>query len=320
MRETKGKKRLSRRTALLIAAVSLVVCAIAVVGIYREFVSPFNTTVLVVDGTSIKMGYFLKRLAMTQQSPVTMLHTLAEEQIVKEVAPNAPYNITVTKQEVTRYAHRLARGPGEKKISAARFNAWYKKELNQTRLTGAQFSDLLRTRLLIVKMGLDLTSKIPTDARQIFLNIIPVDSLGTGRTVERRCNAGGDFARLANQYSTDPRVSQDGGKVGWFPRGVLSPRLDAVAFTLPLNRCSNPVSVKSGGFVVLMVSKTSPHRAIGAESLSVLSERAFSNWYAAESPKHNVTYHGFNHAGFDSETNAWVENQVGMMRARATAQ
>lgn len=312
----KKRKRLSRRAVILIMTVSVVVCAVAVVGIYREFVSPFNTTVLIVDGTSFRMRYFLKRLATTQQTPVTMLHTLAEEQIVKEVATKPPYDLTVTEQEVSQYAHRLAAGAGEKKISEARFKVWYRQELNQTRLSRAQFTDLLRTRLLIVKMGLYLTSKIPKEARQVFVNAIPVDSASVGKTVERRCNSGASFTRLARQYSTDPRVIQNGGKVGWFPRGVLSPTLDSVAFTLPLNRCSNPISVKSGGFVVLMVSKTAAQKPVDAQARSVLSAHAFSAWYAAESPKHTVTYHGFNNGGYDSETNAWVQLQVRMMRSR----
>ena len=311
-RLARGRSR--RRTLVALIALGTVVLSVAFVGIYREFVSPYNTTVLIVDGTRFKMGYFLKRLSMTQKSPVTMLHQLTQEQIVREVATRPPYNLTVTSSEVDQYARRLAQGQGTTAVSDSRFKAWYKQELNQTGLSNDQYRELLRTRLLIAKMAAYLISKIPTETSQVLVNIVPVGSPSVAATVEQACNSGTNFTDLVSQYSTDPQVTQSHGRVGWFPEGVLSESLDKAAFSLPVGKCSKPIAVNSATYVVLMVSGKSSHRKIDQQSMRVLSSRAFGTWYDSEAAKHTISYRGFNGKGFDSQTSGWVENRVSIMR------
>lgn len=55
--------------------------------------------------------------------------------------------------------------------------------------------------------------------------------------------AGADFARLAEERSQDSSSAQEGGDLGWVPRGNLPPELETAAFSMPLN---TPTKVQSG--------------------------------------------------------------------------
>ena len=47
--------------------------------------------------------------------------------------------------------------------------------------------------------------------------------------------SGADFASLARERSLDGDSSEDGGELGWVPRGNYPPEFDEVAFSAPLN-------------------------------------------------------------------------------------
>ncbi len=63
----------SRRTIVIAAAAVVIAAGIAAYGIYTARVKPFRTIVLEVDGASVRMPYFLKRLAMSNETVVSML-------------------------------------------------------------------------------------------------------------------------------------------------------------------------------------------------------------------------------------------------------
>ncbi|WP_183163667.1 peptidylprolyl isomerase [Alteribacter keqinensis] len=62
-----------------------------------------------------------------------------------------------------------------------------------------------------------------------------------------------DFAELAKTYSEDPGSREDGGNLGFFRRGTMTPPFEEAAFSLDTDEISEPVS-SDFGFHIIQVT------------------------------------------------------------------
>jgi foldase protein PrsA len=72
--------------------------------------------------------------------------------------------------------------------------------------------------------------------------------------VKKKLEAGGDFSKLAKQYSDDPESKNKGGFVEG-PADLFFPEFAKVAKTLPLNKISNPVKTNYGYHIMRVVQR-----------------------------------------------------------------
>jgi parvulin-like peptidyl-prolyl isomerase len=305
----------TRRTIIIAAAAVALVGAITGIALYRDRVMPYRTVVLEVDGSPIRMRYFLKRVALSGAQPVTVLQSLAQEQVLKEVAGQPPYGITVAPQEIEQLARSMARGTRET-LTEGEYREWRRQQLNESRLSEAEYQGILEATLVRMKMAEYLGTRVPTVAEQVFLNMIQVKDAESGAEVKRRADAGADFGALARAYSTDAALKAGGGKAGWFPRGILKGGLDGIVFSLRIGQASEPLYMDEKTIIVLMVSERAAAREIDGRHLEVLRSRALDDWIPAELRKHSIRFRGF-HDGYDSETDSWVRQQVLRMKGGA---
>ena len=306
------KANKTRKSILFIVAVVMIIGGIAGYAIYRDRMAPFNAIVLEVDGTSINMRYFLKRIAMSGEPSLTTLQALTKEEIIKQSATKPPYDITVSEQEVDQFAREIARGKS-KRIDEGEFQEWYRQQLNESRLSDSEFKDLLKTRLLGLRMSKYLAERVPTIAEQVFVHMFPLQDLATGNAVKQKLDAGEDFATLAREYSMDPKLKQNGGVVGWLPRGVLDPGFDKVAFELKIGKSSAPMFIDKHTVVIMMISDKAAAREIDEQLLSVIKAKALERWLNEVRSYHKVIYRGFKN-GYDTDTDAWVQWQLQRMK------
>jgi len=302
----------TRRTIILSVAVVVIIGVIAGIAIYRNRMAPFRTIVLKVDGASIKMRYFLKRAAMSGQPPMLTLQTLTKEEIIKQTVTKPPYSITVTEQDIDQFARDIARGKN-RTIAEDEFREWYRQRLNESSLSEDEFKDLLRTKLLGLRMRKYLGEKVPTIAEHIFVHMFPLKDYAAGAEVKKKHDTGEDFAALAREYSVDPKLKENGGTVGWLPRGVLNPGFDKTAFELEIGKSSDPLYIDKQKVVVIMISDKVVAREIDEQSLKVIKSKALDQWLKAERQYHKVEFHGLEN-GYDTETDAWVQWQLTRMR------
>ena len=200
MENKKSNEPKSRRlflTILVAVVVVLVIGSIAGYAIYRQEIAPFETVVLRIDEKEIKMRYFLKRLRMSQLNPsfggpVRLLGMIAQEEVLKEKATKAPYNFSVTTEEIEAALKTVARR-GSDSITENEYQEWYRQQINQTQLSEAEFEELARTNLLRQKLSEYLAVRAPTVAEQVHLHIIIQKSPETIQKVRQRLDAGEDF-------------------------------------------------------------------------------------------------------------------------------
>ncbi len=75
---------------------------------------------------------------------------------------------------------------------------------------------------------------------------ILVADLATAQDVLKQLKAGADFAKLAQQYSTDTGTKSQGGELGWFGRGQMVREFEDAAFSLDVGETSEPVKTQFG--------------------------------------------------------------------------
>jgi len=297
-----------RRTPYIIALVVVAVILIIFGFFYnQEYVAPFRRTIITVDGTSIDMGYFLKRSRLAGADPFVMLDTLTNELLIKQGAPR--YVGEVTPEDIDRELRRIARG-GSETISESEFKEWYRQQLNETRFSESEYRELIYTGVLAARLHEYLAERVPTVAEQVHLHIILFETYEDAEKIRARWEAGEDFADLAREASIDELSREKGGDMGWLPRGVMESTFDYVAFSLspgdvsePLPYVSEPSSTQVL-YYLLMVSEKADARELDEDSLQRLRGRVLEDWLSEGKKFYEISFN------FNSEIYAWLNWQL----------
>jgi len=85
---------------------------------------------------------------------------------------------------------------------------------------------------------------------------VRLEAKGRAEEVAKRAAAGEDFTALAKQYSQDPTAAR-GGDIGFFPRGVMFPKFEELAFASKPGEVT-PLFETPKGFNVMKVLEKKP--------------------------------------------------------------
>ena len=300
----------------IIASVVIALIAI-IIGVfyYQNNIAPFRRTIITVDDTTIDIGYFIKRTRLAGADPMMMLTSLTNEQLIKLVAPQ--YVGEVSAEDITQGLRITASG-GSGNITESEFKEWYRQQLNETGLSDAEYQEIMSTSLSAARLQEYLAERTPTVAEQIHLHAIMLETYQAAEKTRARWQAGEDFADLAREVSLDKETGEKGGDLGWFPRGILSPGLDYVAFSLSTDNVSEPIpydisepsadpsqsSAPNVVYYLFLVSEKAGAREVDENYLPALKEKAFENWLVEETGLHKISYN------FNSEISAWINWQL----------
>jgi peptidyl-prolyl cis-trans isomerase D len=91
--------------------------------------------------------------------------------------------------------------------------------------------------------------------------------------VLKQVKAGGDFAKLAGQYSDDPGSAKNGGELGWIGRGRTVPEFEKAAFSLPKGQTSDLVKSSYGFHIIRVEDKQDAHVKTLAEVKSEIEAK-----------------------------------------------
>jgi parvulin-like peptidyl-prolyl isomerase len=83
--------------------------------------------------------------------------------------------------------------------------------------------------------------------------------------VLKTVKAGGDFATLARANSSDPGSAQNGGDLGFFPKGQMTPAFEEAAFKLKPGSVSALVETPFGFHIIKVLERRGPRTAPFAE-------------------------------------------------------
>ena len=120
---------------------------------------------------------------------------------------------------------------------------------------------------------------VPTSTAQVHARHILVTNEEDAALAKERLEAGEDFAELAAEMSLDPGSKENGGDLGWFPEGVMTPTFELAAFALEPGQVSDPVQ-SPFGFHIIEVLERADDVPLEANALAQLRLRAFSQLLA----------------------------------------
>ncbi|MGH3040031.1 MAG: peptidylprolyl isomerase [Gaiellaceae bacterium] len=142
----------------------------------------------------------------------------------------------------------------------------YKDELEKQGLTEEQVLKDLRARMVSEKVFEDVTSEVEVSDQDIQayfeqnkeqfqqpasreVRHILVKSKARADQIHRQLENGGNFARLARQFSTDPASKNEGGRFTAQEGATVAP-FDKVAFQLDTGELSRPVKTQFGWHII----------------------------------------------------------------------
>jgi len=242
-----------RFATLAFAAVGIAVALLA------SACSAENKTLVSASGYKVTKGELDAKL---EKQPVAgqVLRSMVEQNLGFQYAKD--HNITVTDAEIDQKIADIKQRLSDAQLAQA---------LQQQGMTEQDLRDILRQQL-IIKKAVDATIHV-TDKQlsdylkqnhplldqqaQVRARHILVGTAATAQMIEAKLKAGGDFAKLAAQYSTDPGTKDKGGELGFFTRGAMVKEFSDAAFSMKPGQTSAPVH-SPYGWHIIQVEESKP--------------------------------------------------------------
>lgn len=157
----------------------------------------------------------------------------------------------------------------------AAFNEW----LEATGQTREDYREMLRQSMISQRAMEAVTGGLQTEAEQVHARHIQVDSEEEAREILAQLQQGADFATLARERSTDLATRENGGDLGWFPRGMVAPELENAAFALQPGEVSDALPLGEGYQLIQLVEREAA-RPLPPDMQIELQQAAFERWLA----------------------------------------
>jgi len=141
----------------------------------------------------------------------------------------------------------------------------------------ADFRKMVESVLLRRKLGKVLGDEVPTTAEQVQARHILVKTYEDALKLKERLDKGEDFAKLAQELSEDTSNKEQGGDLGWFPRGQMVKEFEATAFALPVNQVSTPVTTTFGVHIIQVLGHEQ-NRPLEQTVLQQKQSAAMDDW------------------------------------------
>ena len=175
--------------------------------------------------------------------------------------------------------------PTEQPMTEQQFKQYYAEYIAELRKNAsfreADFRRLVETSLLRDKLQQAMAAEVPTTAEQVHARHILVDKEEEARAALERIRKGEDFAAVAKEVSTDTGTKDNGGDLGWFPRGMMAEEFEAAAFALQPGQVSDVVRT-SYGYHIIKVEERDPNRPLDQYVLLDRQSRALDDWLSAQ--------------------------------------
>ena len=193
--------------------------------------------------TKIKFEYAV----LTQADILKGLHPTDQELKAFYDHNKANYNNAVPEKRQIRYAIIETIKPEAMSVTNQELQSYYDERRDEYRLQ--EQVDVSQIQFKIPLPGPDgkVDQKGVDDARK------------KAEDVMKQLKSGGDFAKLAAQYSDDLSTAKKGGEIGWLRRGQAAPEFEKVAFSLPKGQTSDIVRSSIAFHIIRVLDKQEAH-------------------------------------------------------------
>ncbi len=158
------------------------------------------------------------------------------------------------------------------------YGEWLTSAVDASGMTEEDIQRYIEDALLEQALAEALRAEVPTQAEQIHVAHLVVETEDEAREALVRIQAGEDFAAVVAEVSLDADSKENGGDLGWLPRGIRSVPFDEAAFALEAGDLSDVVMV-GYTYEIIHVLEKDPARELSEEHLLTVQNAAVSDWY-----------------------------------------
>lgn len=197
-------------------------------------------------------------------------------------APTAPPTAApgVAGQATPQPAPTSTPGPSPTPMPTADVQSRLNLFLTTYGITRAEYTSMVEAQLLYRKLQEAMGAEVPTSADQVHARHILMETEEKAKELAEKLKNGASFEDLARAESEDSASKEKGGDLGWFPRGVMVPQFEEVAFQLEPRQVSDPVESPFGWHIIEVLEKEQ-NRPLDEEDLDSLKSGAISKWLEA---------------------------------------
>jgi foldase protein PrsA len=196
-----------------------------------------------------------------------VLDSLIDYVLIEQGA--AALGVTLTEAELEGQVQAdITAGGGQ-----AAFDEW----LQATGQTRDDYKEMLRESLLSQRVMAAISATVPEVVEQVHARQIVVESEADAQGILTSLRQGADFVSLARERSVDVATRDNGGDLGWFPRGLIAPELETAAFSLQPGEISDIIPLGEQYHIVQVVERDAA-RALSAEEKVDLDFAMFDRW------------------------------------------
>jgi len=220
-----------------------------------------------------QLSSLVSQLQSQQSSlPSDTLNSLIDTQVVKQKGPSAGLKISAKAER--KYLHKL--------IYGSQFGGpvLFDETAKKYGMTVSQLKGLLLGDYLQQKMQTLLAAKVKQTELEAEARHILVKTRSLALRIQHKLEAGANFAKLAEKYSTDTGSAKNGGSLGWFPQGQMVAPFNQAAFHQPIGAIT--IVHSQFGYHVLQVLKRAK-RPISLTQLQTNRQQALQTWLTKES-------------------------------------
>ena len=231
-----------------------------------------NKTVATMKGGKITQEEYYKEMKSSSQGKQTL------QTMIITKALEDQYGKDVSTKQVTKEYNKYK----------SQYGSSFSSILQQNGMTTAQFKKNIRTNLL-TKVALKKNKKV-TDKQlkkewknyqpKITVAHILVSKKSTAEEVIQKLQDGGDFTKLAKEYSTDSATKNKGGKLAAFDNDSTSIDTDFKTAAYKLDKVGDytttPVKTSYGYSVIKLLKK--PAKGTMKDHESELKSKLYASW------------------------------------------
>ncbi|NWQ41977.1 peptidylprolyl isomerase [Bacillus sp. EB106-08-02-XG196] len=247
---------------------------ILAIGVFLSLALSKDKAIAKINGDSISKDELYD--VMVEQYGASTVEQLIADKIVASEAKKQ--KITISDEELNKEVDKLKESYGGEEV----FDQVLASNNTTVDVLKEDLKNYLTMRKLIepqikitdeeLKTYFDENKDSLGEAEQVKASHILVEDEATAKEIKQKLADGADFAELAKEYSTDEGSKENGGELGFFPRGTMVTEFEDVAFSLPINEISEPVKSDYGYHIIKVEEKKEAKEANFDDSKAAIKE------------------------------------------------
>jgi hypothetical protein len=305
--------------AMIVGIVGLVLVVsvgLLVFAWYDDAVRPRRDLALRVGDTSYSMEYFARRYRQAIEDPANLsqlssglltevpqktLDAMESDAILLQRA--AELGITAGQNEIyremlvqnnipviTNTPEGSAVGPDDPFTATVTMQNAIRARLQDTGHSLEEYREIAHAGLLRDKVQNYFKEQTPARAPQARIRVLQFPSESDARIAIDLIKSGqATFAEIAETKSLDQAGKGRGGERDWLARGILPPKVDEAAFSLPVNTLSEPIDAgDANGWIVIEVIERADERDVSDTVRAQLADQKFNEWLDEQRASLNI--------------------------------